>query len=325
MAIIVPVLMGAAGVSMSTIALTSVAFAVTGISAKINEAAAGVFGKDLVQIGNLFGAAYGAFSGGFGALGGGAEAATGLEAVNGMDAASDVFTASGSTGAGDFGSLADMGGSGIEGANMMDASAEGLTNEARAFGEMGGDMDSFNASVNGGESANVIDSMADFDPVAKATETGMPQSLIPNTGAAAAEGAGVQASGTQAAGTQAAGAQGAAPVQQAAGPNAAAPVTGPGAYNSVNGSDVMSDNFKGGTGGFGPPKVADRSFFNRLLFDEKGNVSSAALRTGGELVKGVGSGYQAAQKAKEDRRMFDEKMAEQRRTMNQRTGIRVTN
>ena len=52
--------------------LVTVAFSVTGISAKIDKAASKVFGKDLVQIGNILGAGYSMFNGGFD-IGGGAE------------------------------------------------------------------------------------------------------------------------------------------------------------------------------------------------------------------------------------------------------------
>ena len=45
--------------------LVSVAFSVTGISAKIDKAASKVFGKDLVMLGNVLGAGYAMFNGGF--------------------------------------------------------------------------------------------------------------------------------------------------------------------------------------------------------------------------------------------------------------------
>lgn len=45
--------------------LVSVAFSVTGISAKINKAAGKVFGDDLVNVANIFGAGYAMFNGGF--------------------------------------------------------------------------------------------------------------------------------------------------------------------------------------------------------------------------------------------------------------------
>lgn len=65
MAIAVPLLLAAAGASTAVALTVGVAFAVTGINDKINKAAEGVFGKDLVMVGNLAGMAYGAFGGGF--------------------------------------------------------------------------------------------------------------------------------------------------------------------------------------------------------------------------------------------------------------------
>ena len=52
--------------------LVTVAFSVTGISAKIDKAASKVFGKDLVMLGNVLGAGYAMFNDGFD-IGGGAE------------------------------------------------------------------------------------------------------------------------------------------------------------------------------------------------------------------------------------------------------------
>lgn len=66
MAIAVPYLLTAlTAASATTVALVSVAFAVTGINDKINKAAASVFGEDLVKVANIVGAAYGAWNGGF--------------------------------------------------------------------------------------------------------------------------------------------------------------------------------------------------------------------------------------------------------------------
>ena len=76
MAIAVPLIMGATGasaaiagalgVSATAVGIgTSLALAATGIGSKVDKAAANVFGKDLVNVGNIAGAAYGAFGGGF--------------------------------------------------------------------------------------------------------------------------------------------------------------------------------------------------------------------------------------------------------------------
>lgn len=107
MAVVVPFIMAASGASaaigaavgisatmVSTIA--SVAFQVTGINDKINKAASKVFGEDLVKFANIAGAGYAMFNGGFD-IGGGATDASSLWDVNGMDAASDAFSAAGGT------------------------------------------------------------------------------------------------------------------------------------------------------------------------------------------------------------------------------------
>ncbi|EJE50110.1 hypothetical protein PMI14_05315 [Acidovorax sp. CF316] len=110
MAIIVPILLSytgaaaaigtAVGISATAVtAIASVAFQVTGLNNKINKAASKVFGEDLVMIANIAGAVYGAVNGGFG--GGGADAAAAATdassamAVNGLDAADNVFNAAG--------------------------------------------------------------------------------------------------------------------------------------------------------------------------------------------------------------------------------------
>lgn len=76
MAIAVPFIMSATGASAAIGAavglsatmvstITAVTFSITGISAKIDKAASKVFGKDLVMLGNVLGAGYAMFNGGF--------------------------------------------------------------------------------------------------------------------------------------------------------------------------------------------------------------------------------------------------------------------
>jgi hypothetical protein len=64
MAVAVPLLMMAGGAATTTALMVSVAFAVTGINDKINKAAAGVFGEDLVKVANVVGVVYGAYEAG---------------------------------------------------------------------------------------------------------------------------------------------------------------------------------------------------------------------------------------------------------------------
>ena len=72
MAIAIPFVASALGATALQATLSSVAFSVTGISAKIDKAASNVFGKDLVMLGNVLGAGYAMFNRGFD-VGGGAD------------------------------------------------------------------------------------------------------------------------------------------------------------------------------------------------------------------------------------------------------------
>lgn len=76
MAVAVPFIMSATGASAAIGAavglsatmvstITAVTFSITGISAKIDKAASKVFGKDMVMLGNVLGAGYAMFNGGF--------------------------------------------------------------------------------------------------------------------------------------------------------------------------------------------------------------------------------------------------------------------
>ncbi len=314
MAIIVPILMTATGASAAIGAavgvsaamvttITTVAFTVTGINDKINQAAGDVFGEDLVKIGNLFGAAYGAVSSGFGGLGDAAGATgSGLESVNGFDAMSDAYSG---TGAGGFGSLADMGSAVAEGVNGFDSMSDAYTYSSEtgpggfggsdAMSDMNGldvESDAYTASH---APTNSIERTG-VNPAQTANDTGKPQSLLPNTGSASAQASGVDAAGAKAAGTNAAGSQ------------ASAQVNGPGQVRTPAGGNTPA-------GGAAP-----RSFFDRLAFDEKGNLSRGAW----QAIGGVGQGYADAQKQKAQRKVFDDQMAEERRRMNQSTGTRVT-
>lgn len=148
MAIAIPLIMGAMEVSATVIALTSAAVAVTGIGAKINNAAAKVFGKDLVGIANIAGGLYMGFGnmggGGAsgGASGGGSASFGGLEAI---DAAGGVGgaaeTASAMNLANASGGAADaMSGGAFGGLEALDTAkaAAGAAYEV-APGAMGGD------------------------------------------------------------------------------------------------------------------------------------------------------------------------------------------
>lgn len=95
MAIAVPLLMMAAGASTAAIAATTLVLAVTGISAKINKAAANVFGEDLVKAANIVGGVYLAYTSL--TAGAGGEAAAGDAATTGAEGADAAANAADAT------------------------------------------------------------------------------------------------------------------------------------------------------------------------------------------------------------------------------------
>lgn len=94
MAVIIPIAMAYAGATTATIAFTTIAMAVTGVSAKVDRAASKVFGEDVVKFANIAGAIYMA---GSGAFGGGEAAAAGDGLGSVVDATGGMETAVGST------------------------------------------------------------------------------------------------------------------------------------------------------------------------------------------------------------------------------------
>lgn len=124
MAIAIPFVASAMGASALQATLISVAFSVTGISAKIDKAASKVFGKDLVMFANVLGAGYAMFNGGFNiGAGGDAASAASMNVPTGSEAG-DLFQS-------------QMSAQGIEpsaftGAefNLNELGAEQLTNDA---------------------------------------------------------------------------------------------------------------------------------------------------------------------------------------------------
>ena len=124
MAIIVPFVASAMGATALQATLVTVAFSVTGISAKIDKAASKVFGKDLVMLGNVLGAGYAMFNGGF-------DIGAGGEAAKTAATADSLFEADWSKAAGGDGGL--MAGESVAGGNAFNLSEMGaapLTDDA---------------------------------------------------------------------------------------------------------------------------------------------------------------------------------------------------
>lgn len=145
MAIVVPFILAAAEVGTMASVLTTVAFAVTGISDKINKAAESVFGKDLVRVANIAGAAYGAFNGGFSIGDSTANIGYGELAADGMTDMAAVEAANAADAALQTGEIAQVA-SGAANVGYSD-----FTNTA--------DMDAVQSAISG-DTANVVDKIA---------------------------------------------------------------------------------------------------------------------------------------------------------------------
>ena len=296
MAIAVPFIMAASGASaaigaavgisatmVSTIA--SVAFQVTGINDKINKAASKVFGEDLVKFANIAGAGYAMFNGGFdigdAADAGGAASAidpSSAGAVNGMDAASDAFSAANSAAGG---GLASDGFGGIYNApgtagNVIDTLSSNGLSGAKQYVPDGGmnsvemgiapDASAGTDLINPGKPLGVDSKVTATAP--SATE-GLQQAAAPQPGAAGVDAAGNKYS----------------LVSQG---NASAPVSGSGL-----GVRPPASLQPPAPAGFG---AKAGSFFDRLLNNEKAM---------GLAIQGLGQGLTAAQANKAQQEALD--------------------
>lgn len=295
MAIAVPFIMAASGASAAIGAavgisatmvttIASVAFQVTGINDKINKAASKVFGEDLVKFANIAGAGYAMFNGGFdigGADAGGAASAidpSSAGAVNGMDAASDAFSAANSAAGG---GLASDGFGGIYNApgtagNVIDTLSSNGLSGAKQYVPDGGmnsvemgiapDASAGTDLINPGKPLGVDSKVTATAP--SATE-GLQQAAAPQPGAAGVDAAGNKYS----------------LVSQG---NASAPVS-----SSGLGVRPPASLQPPAPAGFG---AKAGSFFDRLLNNEKAM---------GLAIQGLGQGLTAAQANKAQQEALD--------------------
>lgn len=295
MAIAVPFIMAASGASAAIGAavglsatmvgtIASVAFQVTGINNKINKAASKVFGEDLVGFANIAGAGYAMFNGGFdigGADAGGAASAidpSSAGAVNGMDAASDAFSAANSAAGG---GLASDGFGGIYNApgtagNVIDTLSSNGLSGAKQYVPDGGmnsvemgiapDASAGTDLINPGKPLGVDSKVTATTP--SATE-GLQQAAAPQPGAAGVDAAGNKYS----------------LVSQG---NASAPVS-----SSGLGVRPPASLQPPAPAGFG---AKAGSFFDRLLNNEKAM---------GLAIQGLGQGLTAAQANKAQQEALD--------------------
>ena len=275
----------AVGISATMVTtITSVAFQVTGINNKINKAASKVFGEDLVKFANIAGAGYAMFNGGFdigGADAGGAASAidpSSAGAVNGMDAASDAFSAANSAAGG---GLASDGFGGIYNApgtagNVLDTLSSNGLSGAKQYVPDGGmnsvemgiapDASAGTDLINPGKPLGVDSKVTATAP--SATE-GLQQAAAPQPGAAGVDAAGNKYS----------------LVSQG---NASAPVS-----SSGLGVRPPASLQPPAPAGFG---AKAGSFFDRLLNNEKAM---------GLAIQGLGQGLTAAQANKAQQEALD--------------------
>lgn len=244
--------------------ITSVAFAVTGISAKIDKAASKVFGKDLVMLGNVLGAGYAMFNGGFD-IGGTADPSamnvpTGAEAgdlFQSQMAAQGIAPTSVNT---DAFNLSDMSSGGASGDAALDD-----------FGYGGGEDLSTAAS---GESVNMLTDKVGI------TDGKAPTATAPADGALKLTSSTSQPQGTGAASAQATAAQ-------------ATDQIVPNATQAKAAADVLSKQLA--------PYQQPSNIFERMLYttDKAGNRVFNDRLAGG-VIQGLGSaasGYMQSQEA----------------------------
>lgn len=301
MAIAIPFLMSATGASAAIGAavglsatmvgtIASVAFQVTGVNDKINKAASKVFGEDLVKFANIAGAGYAMFNGGFDIGGtadaGGAAASidpSSAGSVNGLDAASDAFSAANSAAGG---GLASDGFGGIYNApgtagNVIDTlSSNGLSGAKQYVPDGGMNSVEMGAAPDASAGTDLINPGKPLGVDSKITASasqatdGLQQAAAPQPGAA-----GVDAAGANAASNK---------YSLAPQGNASAPVS-----SSGLGVRPPSSLQPPAPTGFG---AKAGSFFDKLLNNEKAM---------GMAIQGLGQGLTAAQAGKAQQEALD--------------------
>jgi len=296
MAIAIPFVASALGATALQATLISVAFSVTGISAKIDKAASNVFGKDLVMLGNVLGAGYAMFNRGF-------DIGAGGEAAKTAATADSLFEADWSKAAGGDGGL--MAGESVAGGNAFNLSEMGaapLTEDA--WNAMGAENSQYLAD------SGIVD-----------MTTGLPGNVDAKVSPTTPETAAAQApTAQQPQATGAASAQAAAPTATAssatAGNATAAQATDqivPNATQAKAAADVLSKQLA--------PYQQPSNIFERMFYttDKAGNRVFNDRLAGG-VIQGLGSaasGYMQSQEAAKGLKWQQDKY-------NTRIGGRVT-
>lgn len=287
MAIAIPLLMSATGASAAIGAAVGLSSMAVSVISAVAFQVSGINDKVNRAAASVFGEDLvkigNIFGAAYGAFGGGFGGA-------GMEAGAGNYVNSMDAASDAFATSGAANAGGVTGGmNLADmagdaySGAEGATdlaNQADAIGQMGGDAADFRAATDGTQAS------AETQTASNLTD---PREVVAQTQQPASLLPNTGAASQQAAGS--AGAQAAAaPTASASGANAAAAAPG------------------------------QRSFFDRLLYNDKGNVSDGAMRMGGQILSGVGQGYSAAQAAKQRQAQFDAEM----RMRNQRPNVVVT-
>lgn len=269
MAMAIPFILAAAEVSATAIAITSVAFAVTGINDKINKAASNVFGEDLVKVGNIAGMVYGAWNGGFDLSDGMGEASSLADAANAesLALAGDPMEAMTQSLASNpvepFSAMADAAGS-VAPDSFMQSLQDGYINSPSAVQTAG-------ASPPMGDGYGPAPGIA--QPSSTQIQPTAAQSVASAPPPASASTAPANDFGTDAV------------ASRAAAPNASAGARAPAAA----GQQMPTQN----------PGESFIDWLKRVSTDKKtGEIKNSVVTLGGNVLQGLGQGYNAA-KARE--------------------------
>jgi len=278
--------------------LVSVAFAVTGISAKIDKAASNVFGKDLVMLGNVLGAGYAMFNRGFDVGGGADTIGPATDAAGNLTSAPEI-------------SSSEWDATGAANASAIEAASAGA--QPMNLSDMAAGFD--DGSFFGGGSTASVDSTNMLTNTSGITDGKAPTTTAPADGALK-----LTSSTSQPQGTGAASAQAAAPTATAssatAGNATAAQATDhivPNATQAKAAADVLSKQLA--------PYQQPSNIFERMFYttDKAGNRVFHDRLAGG-VVQGLGSAAGDYMKSQEAAKV----LKWQQDKYNTRIGGRVT-
>lgn len=271
------------------VALVTTAFAVTGMSAKIDKAAANVFGEDLVKVANIAGMAYGIYNGGFDLSSGSESVSSEFLASKAADVATDSASMAASAAADLAPAVTDMSGSIAE--QLASAAGGGAAEAVSGVAQ----------AASGGESVFNLGDLA-----AKATEVaaGAPKA----TPSMADLGDEYFRTANQTSVT---------PVSSTATPQLKTPGVTPPDYNlsqlagENTSSGMTSQNMLARQGA--PVSESFLEKLTRMATDPKtGEIKNSVITLGGDTIKGLAGGYSAAKQ----REQYDAELRKRDATAN---------